>query len=179
MPLSRSQKEQMLAEYEEGVVHAPHAFILGYQGISVPKVTELRQKIRESGGSYVVVKNRLVLRAIEGKALEQLKDQFTGPIAIAYSDSEPVALAKVLTDFQKDTPAIEFRGGLLNGHRVAAEQIKEIANLPSREELLAKLLYLLQSPITRFVRTLAAVPRGFVIVLDQVRKQKEGGGQEA
>ena len=176
MPLSRSQKEQMLAEYQEGVVHAPHAFLVGYQGISVPKVTELRQRIRESGGSYVVVKNRLVLRAIEGKALDQLRDQFSGPIAIAYSDSEPVALAKVLADFQKEAPAIEFRGGLLNGQRVAGDQIKEIANLPSREQLITKLLFLLQSPITRLARTLAAVPRDLVLVLEQVRQQREAQG---
>jgi large subunit ribosomal protein L10 len=176
MPLSRSQKEQMLAEYEEGVVHAPHAFLVGYQGISVPKVTELRQRIRESGGSYVVVKNRLVLRAIEGKALEQLRDQFSGPIAIAYSDSEPVALAKVLADFQKEAPVIELRGGLLNGQRVAGDQIKEIANLPSREQLIAKLLFLLQSPIIRLARTLAAVPRDLVLVLEQIRQQREAQG---
>jgi large subunit ribosomal protein L10 len=176
MPLSRSQKEQMLAEYQEGVVHAPHAFLVGYQGISVPKVTELRQRIRESGGSYVVVKNRLVLRAIEGKALEQLRDQFSGPIAIAYSDSEPVALAKVLADFQKEAPAIELRGGLLNGQRVAGDQIKEIANLPSREQLITKLLFLLQSPITRLARTLAAVPRDLVLVLEQIRQQREAQG---
>jgi large subunit ribosomal protein L10 len=176
MPLSRSQKEQMLAEYQEGVVHAPHAFLVGYQGISVPKVTELRQRIRESGGSYVVVKNRLVLRAIEGKALDQLRDQFSGPIAIAYSDSEPVALAKVLADFQKEAPAIELRGGLLNGQRVAGDQIKEIANLPSREQLIAKLLFLLQSPITRLARTLAAVPRDLVLVLEQIRQQREAQG---
>jgi large subunit ribosomal protein L10 len=176
MPLSRSQKEQMLAEYQEGVVHAPHAFLVGYQGISVPKVTELRQRIRESGGSYVVVKNRLVLRAIEGKALDQLRDQFSGPIAIAYSDSEPVALAKVLADFQKEAPAIELRGGLLNGQRVAGDQIKEIANLPSREQLITKLLFLLQSPITRLARTLAAVPRDLVLVLEQVRQQREAQG---
>ena len=176
MPLSRSQKEQMLAEYQEGVVHAPHAFLVGYQGISVPKVTELRQRIRESGGSYVVVKNRLVLRAIEGKALDQLRDQFSGPIAIAYSDSEPVALAKVLADFQKEAPAIELRGGLLNGQRVAGDQIKEIANLPSREQLITKLLFLLQSPITRLARTLAAVPRDLVLVLEQVRQKREAQG---
>lgn len=176
MPLSRSQKEQMLAEYEEGVVHAPHAFLVGYQGISVPKVTELRQRIRESGGSYVVVKNRLVLRAIEGKALDQLRDQFSGPIAIAYSDSEPVALAKVLADFQKEAPVIELRGGLLNGQRVAGDQIKEIANLPSREQLITKLLFLLQSPITRLARTLAAVPRDLVLVLEQIRQQREAQG---
>jgi len=175
MPLSRTQKEQLLSEYQDGVANAPHAFLLGYQGISVPKVTELRQRIRETGGSYVVVKNRLVLQAIEGKALGQLKDHFTGPTAVVYGDDEPVALAKVLSDFQKEAPFIEFKGGLLNGQPVGGDQIKEIANLPSREELIAKLLYLLQSPITRFVRTLAAVPRDFVLVLDQVRQKKESG----
>ena len=173
MPLSRSKKEALLAEYEDGVANAPHAFLLGYQGISVPKVTELRQKIRESGGSYVVVKNRLVLRALEGKALGQLADQFTGATAVVYSDAEPVALAKVLSDFQKDAPFLEFKGGLLNGQPVGGDQIKEIANLPSREELLAKLVFLLQSPVTRFVRGLAAIPRQFVVALDQIRQQKE------
>ena len=175
MPLSRSQKEKLLSEYQDGVANAPHAFLLGYKGINVPKVTELRQKIRETGGSYVVVKNRLVVQAIEGKALGQLKDHFTGPTAVVYGDEEPVALAKVLSDFQKEAPFIEFKGGLLNGQPVGGDQIKEIANLPSREELIAKLLFLIQSPITRFVRTLAAVPRDFVLVLDQVRQQKESG----
>lgn len=173
MPFTRAQKENLVARYEEGLTQAPHAFILGYKGISVPKVTELRQKIRETGASYVVVKNRLILRAMEGKALAQLEDRFEGPTAVAYCDSEPVALAKVLTEFQKEAPSIEFRGGLLNGQAVAADQIQEIANLPSREELLAKLLFLLQSPVTRFVRTLAAVPRDFVYVLEQVRRKKE------
>lgn len=176
MPLSRSQKEDLVTRYEGGVATAPHAFVLGYQGISVPKVTELRQKIRETGGTYVVVKNRLVLRAIEGTALEGLKDQFQGPTAIVYSDDEPVALAKVLTDFQKDVPVIEFRGGLLNGQPVGADQIKEIANLPSREELIAKLIFLLQSPIARFVRGLGAITQQFVTVLDQIRQDKEKQG---
>ena len=177
MALSRSKKEELLAEYEEGVAAAPHAFLLGYQGISVPKVTELRQKIRESGGSYVVVKNRLVLRAVEGKALGELSDQFSGATAVVYSDTEPVALAKVLSDFRKEAPYLEFKGGLLNGQPVAGDQIQEIANLPSREELIAKLVFLLQSPITRFVRSLAAIPRDFVVVLEQVRQQKESKEQ--
>lgn len=176
MPLSRSKKEELVAEYEQGVATAPHAFVFGYQGISVPKVTELRQKIRETGGAYVVVKNRLVLRAIEGKALDDLKDQFQGPTAVVYSDEEPVALAKILTDFQKEVPVIEFRGGLLNGQQVGADEIKEIANLPSREELIAKLLFLLQSPVTRFVRGLAAIPQQFVTVLEQIRQDKEKQG---
>ncbi len=176
MPLSRNQKENLVNLYEGGVATATHAFVLGYQGISVPKVTELRQKIRETGGTYVVVKNRLVLRAIEGTALEGLKDQFQGPTAVVFADDEPVALAKVLTDFQKDVPVIEFRGGLLNGQPVGADQIKEIANLPSREELIAKLIFLLQSPIARFVRGLGAITQQFVSVLDQIRQEKEKQG---
>lgn len=176
MPFTKTQKENLVAEYESGVANAPHAFLLSYQGLNVPKDAELRQKVRESGGSYVVVKNRLILRAIEGKALAQLEDRFEGPTAVAYCDSEPVALAKVLTEFQKEAPSIEFRGGLLNGQAVAADQIQEIANLPSREELLAKLLFLLQSPVTRLVRTLAAVPRDFVYVLEQIRQKKESAG---
>ncbi|MGD2114469.1 MAG: 50S ribosomal protein L10 [Acidobacteriota bacterium] len=176
MALSRSKKEQLVVDYEQGVAEAPHAFVFSYQGISVPKVTELRQKIRESGGSYVVVKNRLVLRAIEGTALEGLKEQFRGPTAVVYGDEEPVALAKILTDFQKDAPVIQFRGGLLNGRQVDAEQIKEIANLPSREELIAKLLFLLKSPVTRLVRGLGAIPQQFVSVLEQIRLEKEKQG---
>jgi large subunit ribosomal protein L10 len=176
MALSRSKKEQLVADYEQGVAEAPHAFVFSYQGIDVPKVTELRQKIRESGGSYVVVKNRLVLRAIEGTALEGLKEQFRGPTAVVYGEDEPVALAKILTDFQKDAPVIQFRGGLLNGRQVDADQIKEIANLPSREELIAKLLFLLKSPVTRLVRGLGAIPQQFVSVLEQIRLEKEKQG---
>ena len=176
MPLSRSQKEKMLSQYEEGVAQAPHAFILSYQGIDVPRVTELRRKVRESGGQYLVVKNTLLLRAIEGKPLGELREELSGPIAVVYADDEPVALAKALTDFQKDAPVLQFRGGLLNGQRVDADQIKDIANLPTRDELIAKLVYLLQSPIARFVRSLGALPQQLVSVLEQVRQQKESAG---
>lgn len=173
MALSRQQKEQMVADYAEGPGNAQHAFLLGFQGISVPQDTELRQKVRESGGQYMVVKNTLVKRALEGKPLGELADHFTGPTAIAYANDEPVALAKVLTDMAKDVPSLQFKGGLLNGQMVAAEQIADIANLPSREELIAKLVFMLQSPIARFVRGLGAIPAGFVRVLEQVRQKKE------
>jgi large subunit ribosomal protein L10 len=173
MPLTRSDKEQLLAEYENGLANAPHAFLLGYQGITVPQVTELRNRVRQSGGEYVVVKNTVALRAIDSKALADLKEHFVGPTAVVFSSTDPVSLAKALTDFAKDVPAIHFKGGLVEGRAVAANQIKDIAALPSREELIAKLLFLLQSPITRFARVLAAVPQSFVSVLDQVRKKKE------
>jgi len=176
MPLSRQQKEQMLESYREGVAKAPHVYLVDYKGVTVTQVSELRNKVREVGGRYEVVKNRLVLRVIGGEALEELGDQFHGPTAVAYGTEDPVGLAKAVTEFAKDVPAIEIKGGLVEGQPVAAEEVREIAQLPSREELLSKLVFLLQSPISSFVRTLAALPREFVVVLEQVRQKKESAG---
>src|SRR5688572_29274557 len=176
MALTRTDKEQLLAEYENGLAQAPHAFLLGYQGITVPQVTELRNRVRQSGGEYVVVKNTVALRAIDAKSLSQLKDHFVGPTAVVFSLKDPAAVAKALTDYAKDVPAIKFKAGLVEGRPIAANQIKDIASLPSREELIAKLLFLLQSPITRFARVLAAVPQSFVMVLDQISKKREEQG---
>ncbi len=180
MALSRADKEQLLAEYEEGLKGAAHAFVMGYQGIKVPQVTALREKVRQSGGQYIVVKNTLALRAIDGAALSALKDQFIGPTAVAFTDKDPVSLAKALTDFAKDVPALQFKGGVVEGRAIAAEQVKEIAALPSREQLIAKLLFLVQSPISRLARVLAAVgPQSLALVLDQIRQKRDAGaGQE-
>ena len=174
MPLNRAQKQELVSRYQEGLAQAPHAFLVSFKGIKVGEVTELRNRIRQTGGSYEVVKNTLALLAIKDMPLDQVRDAFTGPVAVAYSNDDAVGLAKALTDFARTVPAISFRGGVVEGRAVAAEQIEEIAKLPSREELIAKLLFLLQSPITRLARTLAAVPREFVVVIDQIAKQKAG-----
>jgi large subunit ribosomal protein L10 len=173
MPLTRQQKTDLVESYSAGLAKAPHAFLVDYKGVTVTQVSELRRKIREAGGQYEVVKNRLLLRAIGGEALEELKEDFQGPTAVAYCAEDPVGLAKAVTDFAKDVPAIELKGGILEGRPVAAAEVKEIAQMPSREELLTKLVFLLQSPISSFVKTLAALPRQFVVVLEQVRQQKE------
>jgi large subunit ribosomal protein L10 len=175
MPLTRAEKEAVIAGYRDSIAHAAHAFLVDYRGVSVPQVTELRSKIRAIGGDYLVVKNRLALRAIEGAALEELKEHFRGTVAVAFTNQDPVALAKALSDFSADVPAIGFKAGLVDGQVVAPGQIEEIAKLPSREELVAKLLFLLQSPISRFVRALGAIPQKLVIVLDQVAKAKQQG----
>jgi large subunit ribosomal protein L10 len=174
MPLTRNTKEEILGGYEEAMASAEHAFVIGFKGITVNQVNDLRSKVRKSGGQYVVIKNTLARLAVAGKPLEQVREHFTGPTAVAYSLEDPVALAKVLTDFAKDAPVIEFKGGLVEGRPIAAAQVKEIASLPGRQELLAKLLFLMQSPIQRFVRVLAASgPQRLAIVLDQVAKKKE------
>jgi large subunit ribosomal protein L10 len=172
MAISKQQKENLLESYKASIALAPNAFLIDALGITVPQVTELRDKVRATGGKYVVVKNRIALRAIEGAALDGLRDKFVGPTAVAYGD-DPVSIAKVLTEFTSTVPTLQFKGGLVDGQPISAEQVSAIATMPSRDELLAKLLYLLQSPITRFVRTLAAVPRDFVVVLDQIRHKKE------
>ena len=172
MALSRAQKQEILGGYGGVLADAQHAFVIGFKGITVVQATELRSRIRAKGGKYLVVKNTLARRAVEGRPLAQVSEYFTGPTAVAFG-TDPVSLAKVLTDFAKESPVIEFQAGLVEGRPVAANQVAEIAQMPSREQLIAKLLYLLQSPITRFVRVLAAAgPQRLAIVLDQVAKNK-------
>lgn len=177
MPLTAEQKRVLVERYREGLAAAPHVFVMGFRGVNVPQVTELRDRVREVGGGYVVVKNRLALRAIEESALSGLKEHFRGPTAVAWSTDDPVAVAKALTEFAKDSPVLEFKAGLLAGAPIAGEQVAAIAALPSREALLAKLVFLLQSPISRFVRTLGALPRGLVTVLDQIARHKGETGE--
>jgi len=173
MPLTRAEKEELTQEYATTLAAAPNAFLLDYKGISVPQVTELRNRVRASGGEYRVVKNTLALRAIDSRALAALKEHFVGPTAVVWCDRDPVALAKALTDFAREVPVVHLKAGLVERRPIPAEQIKEIAQLPSREALIAKLLFLLQSPVTRLARVLAAVPQSFVAVLDQIRSQRE------
>jgi large subunit ribosomal protein L10 len=144
----------------------------------VPQVTELRKQVRESGSGYVVVKNTLALIALKDSPMIALTEQFTGETAVAYNSTDAVVLAKALTKFAKDVPAVTFKGALLNGQIVPATQIQSIAALPSREELLSKLLYLMQHPIRGLAIVLNANIRNLAVVIDQIAKGK-GGSEEA
>ena len=175
MAISREKKEQLVDSYEQDLAKAPHVFLMGFEGISVPDVTELRDRVRQVGGSYVVVKNRLAKRAIKGATLESLESEFQGTTAAAFGDEDAVGIAKAVTEFAKKVPAIRLKAGLLDGQQVAAREIEEIAALPSREELIAKLLFVMQSPVSGLVRTLGELRRQFVVVLDQVRQEREKG----
>ncbi len=172
MAITKARKEEMVAGYEQGLGASANAFLVGFDKITVAQVDELRSKIREQGGKYEVVKNRLAKRAVQGTAYEELGEHFVGPTAVAYSD-DPVGLAKALTEFAKDQPVLEFKAGLVEGQPVSGEEIKNIASLPTREDLIAKLLFLLQSPISGLARTLGAIPQQFVSVLHQVGEKKD------
>jgi large subunit ribosomal protein L10 len=172
---NREQKAEAISEFSEGIGSAQNAFVLDFKGITVPQVTELRKQVRESGSEYVVIKNTLALIAVKDTPLQKLTGTFSGMTAIAYNTTDPVALAKVLTKFAKDVPSVQFKGALLAGQVVAANEIQNIANLPSREELLSKLLYLMQHPIRGLAVVLNGTMRNFAVVLDQIAKQKGGG----
>jgi len=169
---TKEQKSQEVAELTDQIGNAANAFLIDFKGITVPQVTELRKQVRETRSGYVVVKNTLALIALKDSPIVAMKEQFTGPTAIAFNASDAVVLAKALTKFAKDVPAVRFKGALLNGQVVPADQIQAIANLPSRQELVSKLLYVLQSPIRGLAIVLQANIRNLAVVLDQIGKQR-------
>ncbi|MDX1583679.1 MAG: 50S ribosomal protein L10, partial [Thermoanaerobaculia bacterium] len=162
--LTKEQKKDAVNELSESVGQAANAFLIDYQGISVPQVTELRRQVRETNSQYLVVKNRLALIAIKDSPIGGLSDQFSGMTAVAYNSEDPVALAKALTKFAKDEPSVKFKGAMIEGEVVPVEQIDQIASLPSREELIAKLVFLLQSPIQGLANVLNANIRNLAVV---------------
>ena len=177
--MKRDEKALAISEFEEGIGKATNAFLIEFKGITVPQVTELRKQVRETGSDYVVVKNTLAMIAVADSPLVALREKFTGPTAVAYNTTDAVALAKALTKFAKDVPAVQFKGAMLNGQIVPAAEIQTIANLPSREELVSKLLFMLQSPIRGLVTVLNANIRNIAVVINQIAKQKEGGENAA
>lgn len=176
--MNRDEKQQVVETLSQEIGQATNAFLIEFKGITVPQVTELRKQVRESGSRYVVVKNTLALIALKDSAMVNLREKFTGETAVAYNSGDAVALAKALAKFAKDVPTVKFKGAMLDGQIVAASQIETIATLPSREELVSKLLYVLQSPIRGLATVLQANIRNIAVVLDQVAQQK-GGSSEA
>jgi large subunit ribosomal protein L10 len=175
---TRQEKATEVEALTEQIGKATNAFLIEFKGITVPQVTELRKQVRDTNSGYVVVKNTLALIALKDSPLVQLREKFTGPTAVAYNATDAVALAKALTKFAKDVPAVQFKGAMLDGQIVPASEIQNIANLPTREELVSKLLFLLQSPVRGLVTVLQANIRNLAVVLDQIAKQK-GGGETA
>lgn len=177
--MNRDEKQQVVETLTREIGQATNAFLIEFKGITVPQVTELRKQVRESGSSYVVVKNTLALIALKDSPMVELREKFTGETAVAYNSGDPVSLAKALSKFAKDVPAVHFKGAMLDRRVVAAEQIETIASLPSREELVSRLLFMLQSPIRGLVTVLQANIRNLAVVLDQVAKQKGGEAEPA
>ena len=176
MAVSRVEKEAEQGELEAAFRGTDTAVLVDYRGVTVPQVTELRRQVRGTQSRYLVVKNTLALRATKGTPLEGLAEHFVGPTAVAFNPTNPVALVKVLTAFAKANPNLVFKAAVIEGRPVPAEAIKAIAELPSREELVARLLFLMQSPLRRLVTVLSGPARNLASVVAQIAEQKSKSG---
>jgi large subunit ribosomal protein L10 len=172
MAVSRAEKQTELDALAETFRQVDTAVLIDYKGITVPQVTELRRQIRAVGGNYVVVKNTLAKRAAKGTNFESLGEHFAGPTAIVSTKTDPVAIAKAIQVFNKTTPILKVKAAVVQGQSVAASAVDDLASLPSKPELYAKLLYVLNAPAQGLVTVLSGVQRGLVTALTAYADKK-------
>ncbi len=163
--MDRANKQKTVESLSEKLGSLAAVFAIDYRGIKVSEATEFRRKIRETGGTYRVVKNTLTKRALEGTGLESLEPHLEGMTGLAFTETDPVALAKAIHDFAKDVPAIAFKGGILDDEAMDEGQFRALASLPSKEALQSQLLSVLQAPIRNLLSVLEAPSRDLILVL--------------
>ena len=170
--MNRTEKEQIVQDLAKRLADTPATFIADYRGINVDQATQLRRELTQAGVEYRVVKNNLLKLAAKGTPSEDLQSFCSGPTAIALSGDDPVAPAKILSKFAKDVDAFELKAGVLSGKLLSVAEISALADLPSREELLAKALSSMNAPVSNFVGTMAAIPRSLVQALNAIGGNK-------
>jgi large subunit ribosomal protein L10 len=169
----KSEKEKDIETLKAAFQKTRHIFVAGYEKMTVAQDFELRKTVRGVGGSYQVIKNNLAEKASEGTPAESLMQNLAGMTSLAYTVGDPVALAKALTAYAKTNPAFTFKSGMVEGRVIQVANIQELANLPSREEILSKLLFLIQAPAQRLVSAVNGVGRNLAVVIDQGVKENK------
>jgi len=172
MAVTKAEKQTELQELERTFRQADTAVLVDYRGITVPQVTELRRQIKSAGARYLVVKNTLAKKAAAGTSFESLNAHFKGTTAIIATGTDPVAMAKTLQAFNKATPVLKIKAAVVQGQAVNAAAVDELATMPGKPELYAKLLYVLNAPAQGLVTVLSGVQRGLVTALSAYEKKK-------
>src|SRR5437870_5776531 len=170
---SKGKKKEELDALKKELEDAKNLFVAQFQGMTVAQDTELRQKIRETKSKYRVVKNTLGKKAAEGTPVEQVAKAFDGSTSIAYNAKDPVSLAKALTAYAKINPLFVFKAGMVEGRVINLADIANVAAMPSKEEIIAKLLFLLNAPAQRLAVALNGVARNLAVVINQAVEQKK------
>jgi len=169
----KEDKKKDIEALRKDLAESKNLFVTGYEKLKVSQDFELRKTIRAAGGKYRVVKNNLAAIASEGTASEQVLKNLRGMTSMAYTTNDPVALAKALTAYAKANPTFTFKAGVVEGRAIDVKQIGDLATMPSKEQIFAKLLYLINAPAQRLAMTINAAGRTLAVVIDQGVKENK------
>src|SRR6266436_1062907 len=173
MPVSKAKKTEHVEKLSKDLKNVSNVVVATYSKLTVAQDYELRKALRGAGAKYQVVKNTLVERAAKGSKIEEALKSLAGVTSIAYTTGDPVAMAKALQKYAKDTPEFTFKAGVVEGRVVTIKEIQALATMPSKDELMAKLLFLINAPAQRLVTAMNAVGRNLAVVVDQGVQQKK------
>src|SRR5712664_928538 len=173
MAVTRAKKIEQVEKLGKDLQSVSSLIVTTYSKLTVPQDYELRKLLRSSGAKYAVVKNTLAERAAKGTKLEQALTGLSGVTSIAYTEGDPVALAKALAKYAKDNPEFTFKAGVVEGRVITVKEIESLATMPSKDELYSKLLFLLNAPSQRLVTAMNAVGRNLAVVVSQGVEQKK------
>jgi large subunit ribosomal protein L10 len=179
MPLTRAKKAEKVTALAGELAHSTSAIIGTFSALTASKDMDLRKTVRDAGGSYHVVKNKLAARAAKGSKIEAALQGLKGVSSVAYTSGDPVALAKALSEWVKENSEFTFKLGIVDGKVITVAEIAALATLPGKEELFSKLLFLIQSPAQRLVTVVNASGRGIAVVVNQAAAQGKFGAPAA
>src|SRR5919205_2474149 len=173
MAVSKAKKQEQVDKLSKDLQNVSNVVVATYTKLTVAQDFELRKALRGAGAKYQVVKNTLAERAAKGTKVEGALKDLAGVTSIAYTTGDPVAMAKALAKYAKDTPEFTFKVGVVEGRVISIKEIESLATMPSKEELMSKLLFLINAPAQRLATAINAVPRDLAVVINQAVEQKK------